>query len=102
MEETEARSMTGQEELDSVDMKTKAGLSDLLGQVIHAVKESGWKNERAKNNNAYVPTMKEHVANILTHGVRHKHKFVFNSVKLQIVKLRFRSLEFSLEFSLGV
>ena len=37
--------------------------------VFHAVKESGWKNERAKNNNAYVPTMKEHIANILTHGV---------------------------------
>ena len=82
MEETEARSMTGQEELDSVDMKTKAGLSDILGQVIHAVKESGWKNERAKNNNAYVPTMKEHVANILTHGVRHHYKFVINNVKL--------------------
>ena len=71
MEETEARTMTGQEEPDSVDMKTKAGLSDILGQMIHAVRESGWKNERAKNNNAYVPTMKEHVANILTHGVRH-------------------------------
>lgn len=82
MEETEARTMTGQKELDSVDMKTKAGLSDLLGQVIHAVKESGWKNERAKNNNAYVPTMKEHVANILTHGVRHNYKIVFNNVKL--------------------
>ena len=80
MEETEARTMTGQEEeLDSVDMKTKAGLSGILRQVIHAVKESGWKNERAKNNNAYVPTMKEHVANILTHGVRHNYKFVLNN-----------------------
>ena len=87
MEETEGRTLTGQEEeLDSVDMKTKAGLSDILGKVIHAVKESGWKNERAKNNNAYVPTMKEHVANILTHGVRHNYKFVFNNVKLLIVK----------------
>ena len=85
MEETEARIMTGQEEdLDSVDMKTKAGLSETLGQVIHAVRESGWKNERAKNNNAYVPTMKEHVANILTHGVRHNYKFVFNNGKLLI------------------
>ena len=83
MEESEARTMTGQEEeLDSVDMKTKVGLSDILGHVIQAVKESGWKNERAKNNNAYVPTMKEHVANILTHGVRHDYKSVFNNVML--------------------
>ena len=87
MEETEVSTLTGQEEeLDSVDMKTKAGLSDILRQVIHAVKESGWKNERAKNNNAYVPTMKEHVANILTHGVRHNYKFVFNNVKHLIAK----------------
>ena len=52
-------------------MKTKAGLSDILGEVYTAVRESEWKNERAKNNNAYVPTMKEHVANIITHGVTH-------------------------------
>ena len=64
--------MTGQEEEeDCVHMKTKAGLSDILGEVYTAVIESEWKNERAKNNNAYVPTMKEHVANIITHGVTH-------------------------------
>ena len=61
--------MTGEEEADTVNMKTKAGLSDILGEVYHAFRESEWKNERAKNNNAYVPTMKEHVANIITHGV---------------------------------
>ena len=67
MEETDT--MTGQKKGKGVDMKTKAGLSDILGQVIHAVRVSEWKNERPKNNNAYVPTMREHVANILTHGV---------------------------------
>ena len=61
--------MTGHKKGGGVDMKTKAGLSDILGRVIHAVRVSGWKNERPKNNNAYVPTMREHVANILTHGV---------------------------------
>jgi len=34
-----------------------------------AVKKSAWKNERSSNNKAYVPTNKEHLANILTHGV---------------------------------
>jgi len=34
-----------------------------------AVLSSEWKNERPKNNNAYVPTQKEHFANIVTHGV---------------------------------
>ena len=67
MEKTDT--VTGQKKGEGVDMKTKAGLSDILGRVIHAVRESGWKNERPKNNNAYVPTMREHVANILTHGV---------------------------------
>ena len=71
-EETEeTNTMTGQEEEDCVHMKAKAGLSDILGEVYTAVMESEWKNERAKNNNAYVPTMKEHVANIITHGVIH-------------------------------
>ena len=34
-----------------------------------AVLSSDWKNERPRNNNAYVPTQKEHLANIVTHGV---------------------------------
>ena len=42
---------------------------ETMRTVFQAVKESEWKNDRAKNNNAYVPTMKEHIANILTHGV---------------------------------
>ena len=33
-------------------------------------KRSAWKNERSPDNKAYVPTNKEHLANILTHGVR--------------------------------
>ena len=70
-EETDTLTVTGQE--DCVDMKTNAGLSDILAQVYQAVRESEWKNERAKNNNAYVPTMKEHVANIMTHGVTDQH-----------------------------
>ena len=35
----------------------------------HCNKRSAWKNERSSNNKAYVPTYKEHLANILTHGV---------------------------------
>merc|ERR1711936_1208655 len=35
----------------------------------HAILSSDWKNERPRNNNAYVPTQKEHFANIVTHGV---------------------------------
>ena len=31
---------------------------------------SAWKNDRSVDNKAYVPTNKEHLANILTHGVR--------------------------------
>jgi len=50
-------------------LTTKEKVVESMRIVFHAVKESGWKNERAKNNNAYVPTMKEHIANILTHGV---------------------------------
>ena len=50
-------------------LTTKKKVMESMRIVFHAVKESGWKNERAKNNNAYVPTMKEHIANILTHGV---------------------------------
>merc|ERR1719445_1299086 len=34
-----------------------------------AVKRSAWKNDRSVDNKAYVPTNKEHLANILTHGV---------------------------------
>jgi len=33
-----------------------------------SVQRSEWKNERAKNNEQYVPTMKEHLGNIVTHG----------------------------------
>jgi len=75
--------MTDKEESKGVNIKikgvmsSKVGLTDILGEVFHAIKVSDWKNERAKNNNAYVPTMKEHVANIFTHGV-----LVFPSVWL--------------------
>lgn len=34
-----------------------------------AVERSEWRNERPENNEAYVPTMKEHIANIVTHGM---------------------------------
>ena len=67
--------MTDKEESKGVNIKikgvmsSKVRLTDILGEVFHAIKVSDWKNERAKNNNAYVPTMKEHVANIFTHGV---------------------------------
>jgi len=40
-----------------------------IGQGWEAVKRSKWKNGRSPCNKAYVPTYKEHVANILTHGV---------------------------------
>ena len=50
-------------------LTTKEKVIETMWTAFQAVKESRWKNERAKNNNAYVPTMKEHIANILTHGV---------------------------------
>ena len=50
-------------------LTTKEKVMESMRTVFQAVKESEWKNDRAKNNNAYVPTMKEHIANILTHGV---------------------------------
>ena len=52
-------------------VSTKLWLQSNLCQARRALLQSEWKNERAKNNNAYVPTMKEHVANIITHGVTH-------------------------------
>ena len=50
-------------------MSGKSRVLDTVRAACKAVAGSAWKNERAKNNNAYVPTMKEHAANILTHGV---------------------------------
>ena len=50
-------------------MSSKSRVLDTVRAACKAVAGSAWKNERAKNNNAYVPTMKEHAANILTHGV---------------------------------
>ena len=50
-------------------VSTKLWLQSNLCQARRALLESEWKNERAKNNNAYVPTVREHLANILTHGV---------------------------------
>jgi len=58
---------------DSDTMKTllssKQRVLDQVTDLCQAVAKSEWKNDRAKNNNAYVPTMKEHVANIVTHGI---------------------------------
>jgi len=48
---------------------SKAWLQSFLSQACRALKRSGWKNDRPKNNNAYVPTDREHLANILTHGI---------------------------------
>jgi len=50
-------------------VSTKLWLQSNLCQARRALLQSDWKNERAKNNNAYVPTVREHTANILTHGV---------------------------------
>jgi len=36
---------------------------------LNSLKSSAWKNCRPTNNEAYVPTLIEHIANILTHGV---------------------------------
>jgi len=33
-----------------------------------AIQRSDWKNERPRNNEPYVPTQKEHLGNIVTHG----------------------------------
>lgn len=38
-------------------------------QLLHSVASSRWMNERPAGNQAYSPTMKEHLANIATHGV---------------------------------
>ena len=43
-------------------------LAETVNKLCQAVAKSKWKNDRAKNNNAYVPTLKEHIANIVTHG----------------------------------
>merc|ERR1712130_431407 len=50
-------------------VSTKLWLQSNLCQATRALRQSEWKNERPKNNNAYVPTVREHLANVLTHGV---------------------------------
>ena len=50
-------------------VSTKLWLQSNLCQATRALRQSEWKNERPKNNNAYVPTMREHLANVVTHGV---------------------------------
>ena len=40
-----------------------------LANLANALGRSRWKNDRPSNNKAYEPTLREHVANILTHGV---------------------------------
>jgi len=40
-----------------------------LKKHLTSLKRSPWKNKRPTNNEAYVPTLIEHIANILTHGV---------------------------------
>jgi len=44
-------------------------MMEVVKKICSSVSDSRWMNERAKNNTAYVPTMKEHCANILTHGI---------------------------------
>ena len=67
---------------DSDTMKTllssKQRVLDQVTDLCQAVAKSEWKNDRAKNNNAYVPTMKEHVANIVTHGVSIQNLSIVN------------------------
>ena len=61
---------------DSVDnvktikklVSVRERLLEAVTNLCQAIVKSKWKNERAKNNNAYVPTMREHIANIVTHG----------------------------------
>jgi len=50
-------------------VRGKAWLQSNVSQACGAVRRSHWKNDRPKNNNAYVPTVKEHLANVITHGV---------------------------------
>ena len=50
-------------------VSSKVWLQSNLSLAWDAVRRSGWKNDRPKNNNAYVPTDREHLANIITHGV---------------------------------
>jgi len=40
-----------------------------LANLANALGRSRWKNDRPSNNKAYEPTLREHVANIVTHGV---------------------------------
>ena len=72
--EEEEEMVTGVEPVNTMKtmkklLTTKEKLMETMRTVFQAIKDSEWKNDRAKNNNAYVPTMKEHIANILTHGV---------------------------------
>ena len=48
----------------------------------HYNKRSAWKNERSEDNKAYVPTNKEHLANILTHGVGEPAFYLVNKKNL--------------------
>lgn len=50
-------------------VSSKVWLQSNLSKVCRAVRRSHWKNDRPKNNTAYVPTDREHLANIVTHGV---------------------------------
>jgi len=47
----------------------KGFLWQQVGLGWEAVRRSSWKNGRPPSHQAYVPTQKEHLANILTHGV---------------------------------
>jgi len=60
----------------------KVWLQSNLSAACRAVRRSAWKNDRAKNNNAYVPTDREHLANIITHGM-----LVFPSVWLSYLMI---------------
>lgn len=63
----------GEMEEQFVLLKYLLLLKGFLGQQAglgwQAVSRSPWRNGRPPSNQAYVPTYKEHIANILTHGV---------------------------------
>lgn len=71
MSSTSTSTSTMTDEVSSLKslVSTKLWLQSSLCQAGRALLQSEWKNERAKKNSAYVPTVREHLANIITHGI---------------------------------